>query len=582
MSDREGQEGQAPGEGPGESGLPESGLQDFGLFSEDGPLQHFPGPALIVGRNSVVLAANAKARPLVEMLNRGGSSELRAAIEDGLAGKTAQISPLLIEAGLLSAGGENQALDLAAMPWGQGTAVLILGRDVTLERNLREALIESRQRYKDLVEASHEFVWEVDAKGCFTFVSPRGALGYAASDLIGRSAAELLVEEEPFPGPFSTERPLEDVEIWVSRADEEPVCLLLSAMPVLSAEGQWCGARGVASDITERRQQEAEEAHSRNQERLLTYILGLVRTELEPGRMLGAAAGALVPALPAAGVAVYRLDGAEEKAPHRTVEAGVAIPEEVLTEALEELDGSEVTVDLETDDGLLMLQTTAFDGKVNGAVCLWREQEQEAWSDDDRTLVDELSEQLGIAIEQLCRQEDLEKQSSIDPLTGLLNRRSFERRLEERLLQAPGAWRDGVLFYVDLDNFKQVNDRFGHDRGDAALIAVSHILNRFTRRQDLAARLGGDEFALFLVDIPVEAAVRKARTLVRAASQLKQFSPSGGPALGFSVGLATTDPNRRESLASLMKRADRAMYDVKHGGKSGLAIAPDTPAEDAA
>ncbi|MDJ0970584.1 MAG: diguanylate cyclase [Kiloniellales bacterium] len=579
MSDRErpqDQEKSVTETGQGEPG------GEFSLFNEDGPLWHYPGPALVVGGNAVVLAANAKARTLVEMLTRGGTHELRSAIDDALAGSSTQLSPLVIEAGLLSTEGDSQALDLAVMPWGRGTAALILGRDVTLERNLREALIESRQRYKDLIEASHEFVWETDAKGCFSFVSPRGALGYSAKELIGRRAEELLFEDEPAPGPFSTETPLEDVEVWVARADEEPACLLLNASPLLGPDERWRGARGVASDVTERRQQESEQARNRNQERLLSYILGLVRSELEPGRMLGAAAAALVPALPAAGVAVYRLAEDGEDTPHRAVETGVAIPEELLDEALEELDGEEMTVDLETDDGLLMLHTTAHDGQVNGAICLWRRLADGPWSDEDRGLVEELSVQLGLAIEQMRRQETLEKDSAIDPLTGLLNRRSFERSLEERLMQAPGAWRDGVLFFVDLDNFKQVNDRFGHDRGDAALVAVAGILNRFTRRQDLAARLGGDEFALFLVDIPLEAARRKARTLVRAANQLKPFSPPDGPALGFSVGLAVTDPNRRETLAALMKRADKAMYKVKHGGKSGLAIAPACREEDAA
>ena len=581
MNDREHPNGRA--EAPAASERPDSEPGGaFSLFTEDGPLWHYPGPALVVGGNAVVLAANAKARPLVEMLTRSSKRELRAAIDDALSGRSAQISPLMIEAGLLSTEGDSQALDLAVMPWGQGTAALILGRDVTLERNLREALIESRQRYKDLIEASQEFVWETDAKGCFSFVSPRGALGYGAKELIGRRAEELLVEEEPAPGPFATETPLEDVEVWVSRADDEPACLRINAMPLCGPDGGWRGVRGVASDVTERRRQESERARNRNQERLLSYILGLVRSELEPGRMLGAAAGALVPALPAAGVAIYRLDAEGGDSPHRAVETGAMIPEELLEEALDELDGEEMTVDLETDDGLLMLHTTAHEGRVNGAICLWRGLAEGAWRDEDRGLVDELSAQLGLAIEQLRRQEELEKESAIDPLTGLLNRRSFERSLEERLRQAPGAWRDGVLFYVDLDNFKQVNDRFGHDRGDAALVAVAGILNRFTRRQDLAARLGGDEFALFLVDIPLEAARRKARTLVRAASQLKPFSPPDGPALGFSVGLAVTDPNRRETLDALMKRADKAMYEVKHGGKSGLAIAPACRKEDAA
>src|SRR3546814_15888965 len=99
---------------------------------------------------------------------------------------------------------------------------LLLGRDVTLERSLRAALVESRQRYKDLVEISNDFAWETDGEGRFAFVSPRGALGYPATTLVGRSSHELLpdpsVGGDAASSPFTARCVGEEAELWVGSA----------------------------------------------------------------------------------------------------------------------------------------------------------------------------------------------------------------------------------------------------------------------------------------------------------------------------------------------------------------------------
>ena len=100
-------------------------------------------------------------------------------------GRAGQINPLVLNRG---AGTTDLAFDVAILPWGDGASVLVLARDITLERSLRAALIESRQRYKDLVEAASDFAWETDAQGRFTFVSSGGALGYSAAELVGAAA----------------------------------------------------------------------------------------------------------------------------------------------------------------------------------------------------------------------------------------------------------------------------------------------------------------------------------------------------------------------------------------------------------
>ncbi len=101
-----------------------------------------------------------------------------------------------------------------------GNSLLVLARDLTLGYNVRDALVESRQHYKDLLEASNNFAWEMGADGAFVFVSPRGALGYSAADLVGRRPEEMILDTaSDAPVPFTTESPLEEVEIWMRHAD---------------------------------------------------------------------------------------------------------------------------------------------------------------------------------------------------------------------------------------------------------------------------------------------------------------------------------------------------------------------------
>ncbi len=119
---------------------------DLGLFSGGGSFERFPGAVLLAGQNGIVLAANPAAEPVAALLQGSGSEELRVAIEAALAGRAAQVNPLLL-APAEGAKGVNQALDVAVLPWCDGAAALLLGRDITLERSLRAALIESRQRY---------------------------------------------------------------------------------------------------------------------------------------------------------------------------------------------------------------------------------------------------------------------------------------------------------------------------------------------------------------------------------------------------------------------------------------------------
>jgi len=552
----------------------------LGLFSPGGPFEDFPGAVLVAAHNGIVLSANDVADPIARMLKGGGPEELRDAIGSALSGRAAQVNPLLVPT-TSDAEGAPRAYDIVVLPWGEGTAALLLGRDITLERSLRTALVESRQRFKELVDLSADFAWETNADGQFTFVTSELPLGYDPSELLNRDVAEFINESQSgVSSPFQTREEMRSVEVWAKRSSGETACLSVSASPLFSADSKWIGARGVCWDVTAARGLEAEQADEHLHERLLSYILQIVRGELEPGPMLAAATDALMPALSATGVGIF--GRTESSDIELRAQSGELPPESMVTTALQRFGEGERDIEIVVEEGRLLAHAACYRESNNGLVFLWRRDEVQHWTREDEKLLAEVSEQVGLALEQLTRESEMERLSSTDSLTGLLNRRSFEQTLSRRLGGPEKRARGGALFYIDLDNFKQVNDNHGHKQGDAVLKKVAAILKKHIRKSDIAARLGGDEFALFLDSINPAVAESRGRALLAEAEQLRALSGDEKNLLGMSVGIAVLDPTVPETLGSLLDRADRAMYEVKRAGRGNLHIAVQEKAQGAA
>jgi len=159
-------------------------------------------------------------------------------------------------------------------------------------------------------------------------------------------------------------------------------------------------------------------------------------------------------------------------------------------------------------------------------------------------------------------------------LTGLLNRGAFIDSLKRFLGRFEREGGEGVLMYVDLDNFKQVNDTQGHQAGDEVLMSVRDILIKHTRPTDLAARLGGDEFAVWLNQADLAIAETRAKQFLQSMKPLADLMSNPEHPLGMSIGIAVWTSGSMEDLDGLLARGDIAMYDAKRGGKGSYSIAP--------
>jgi Amt family ammonium transporter len=163
-----------------------------------------------------------------------------------------------------------------------------------------------------------------------------------------------------------------------------------------------------------------------------------------------------------------------------------------------------------------------------------------------------------------------------DALTGLVNRREFERRLKYALGRAHRDGNRSVLLYMDLDRFKQVNDSCGHAAGDQLLRQLSQVLLHCVRSRDTLARLGGDEFALLLEGCDEDQGARLAEQLLRAVADYRFLWQGRHFALGASIGLApiTHDAGGMDALLSAV---DRACYAAKDAGRNCVVRIHDLP-----
>lgn len=169
-----------------------------------------------------------------------------------------------------------------------------------------------------------------------------------------------------------------------------------------------------------------------------------------------------------------------------------------------------------------------------------------------------------------------------DPLTGLSNRRGFEPAFRLALRRGAREQRPLALLAVDVDHFKDYNDRHGHPAGDVGLKGVGSLLRSFCRRpDDLAARLGGDEFVVVLDDCPIDRARILADELRQAAQALSLPLASGGVGdLTLSVGVVAGVPAGEQSYSQMLVAADRALYEAKQAGRNkAVARAPSIGAQ---
>lgn len=190
------------------------------------------------------------------------------------------------------------------------------------------------------------------------------------------------------------------------------------------------------------------------------------------------------------------------------------------------------------------------------------------FGDEDVRRLEELAERVAPAIENARRFREARQLADLDSLTGLHNRRYFYETLGREVDRAQRYQRRLSLVIVDVDGFKEINDRIGHLAGDAVLAEIADRIRQVVRSADIPCRVGGDEFAV----IVPEAEVGQARQLVGRIERAVSSQPiARAGRVHVSAGVADLQPN--DSPTSMFERGDELLYAAKHAGNGGLAAA---------
>lgn len=205
--------------------------------------------------------------------------------------------------------------------------------------------------------------------------------------------------------------------------------------------------------------------------------------------------------------------------------------------------------------------------KVLGVLVLGTVKE---YSEEDRHIFEYLSGQISIALDNAIMHQKIQELSITDPLTRLYNRRYLNTRMVEEWARTIRHNKPLTILLSDADNFKKINDNFGHDKGDEVLKGIAEIVRKNIRKEDIGARFGGEEFVIVLPDTSSKDALVIAER-IRGCSEAKFYEWAGRP-VTLSIGLATFPDLQLKSFEELVQAADQAMYAAKLGGKNRVVV----------
>jgi len=421
-----------------------------------------------------------------------------------------------------------------------------------------DRLRRSKAQYRALVEASTSLIWACDAQFRFTFVSRRAAreiYGYEPEELIGVSLARLFASGADQTGARQTlaklrvgER-LRNVEMVHAAKSGSKLVVSVSAVPMKTSDGGFGGAIGMNADLTV----------LKLRERRLTEALRIERTVLDSaGQALAVVKDGLVARCNDAFLHLLQADPAVlARSPladyFATIEEWTAITG--AADAARAQDRA-ATREAQVRRG----------SRAAGQTTAWCQVTARAIAPGEYVVV------LADIDHIRQREEEALHDANHDELTGLPNRRLLATRATSAF--AATALRNArcALFAIDLDGFKEINDRYGHDIGDRVLREIAARLARAMRPQDTVARRGGDEFAVLVPDAGHHTDTERIAHRLLAAIAQPVEAPGTTLSISASVGIALA-PDHGNDLERLLQLADLAMYEAKLRGKNRYAFA---------
>ena len=556
--------------------------------------------ALMDGRGPVVASIGAVPEGLDDALKKADRDQPEMRFRDQDSGREYLLVHQPIEGYPLT---QVVTADIATVlaPWWQTVAaysllailitslltigLYLLWREMSRSQLVEDQLRESESRFRSLIESTSDFVWEMDENGFCVCASPQveEMIGYTPDEVVGMRPYDPMTPREQdrltdvYHSIIEAREPFHLLENRNVHRDGHEVVLETSGAPIFDAEGKFRGYRGIDRDITERKR--LEEAL-----RSLALLTGQ-ESETEffqlANRNLARALGMRVSVL------VQNVGNGEHKlrAWHDEQVGGAAPPlpttiielldeheRLVIREHLTEKSGSDPMVQAVQAQSLfaIMIQT-ASDNNWGYLIAMDALPVSRVRLSRVEPILDVFAARIALELDRNQAQADLSWEARHDTLTGLLNRRAFDDRLREVLSVAPTKGAVHALIYLDLDQFKVVNDTCGHMAGDELMRQLARALSSRLRRSDQLARLGGDEFGLILADCPMERSMEIAETLLDTVRNFQFRWEKHNFSVGASIGMTHT----REAVSAgsdLLAQADLACYAAKDLGRNRIQV----------
>jgi diguanylate cyclase (GGDEF)-like protein/PAS domain S-box-containing protein len=434
-------------------------------------------------------------------------------------------------------------------------------RDVTERREAEEALRASEAKFRGLFESIAEGVYQSRRDGRLLSVNPAFVrmLGYSSAEELYAlpSAAALYwndADRAEFARRVEKEGELRDAEFLMRRRDGAQLVILENARAIRDAAGQITGYEGTIRDITARKR--AEQA---------------VLAEKERAQVTLESIGDAVISTDAEGRIEYINPVAESLTGWSLAEAR-GQPIGAVLRIVNELTREPIENSLSGTLGRSESGTPA-----EHAVLITRSGNEVAIQESAAPICDRGGRVIGavLVFHDVTRERRLKRalswQASHDALTGLINRREFDSRLHRALLSAQRGTGACALLYIDLDQFKVVNDTCGHQAGDRLLRDVTGVLQMRVRASDIIARLGGDEFGVLLESCTLEQATRIAEGVRQAIRDFRFVWGNSTLSVGASIGIVQIRAET-ENVTSIMSAADIACYAAKDAGRNRIHV----------
>ena len=431
---------------------------------------------------------------------------------------------------------------------------------IAISRRLaEEALRESEAKFRGLFESIAEGVYQSGSDGRLRSVNPAfvAILGYESAEQLYalRDVAPLYWNPDDraeFIRRVEQEGEIRNAEFVLRRRDGQPVVVLENARAVRDGTGCIGGYEGTIADITERKR--AEQAIFAEKERAQVTLQSI---------------GDAVISTDADGRIEYINPVAENLTAWRLEEARCRPIGEVLTLV------DEITREPIDNPLLCVLGRARNNAASEHAVLITRGGHEVAIQETAAPISDRQGKVIGavMVFHDVTRERRLKRalsyQASHDALTGLINRREFDNRLQTAVQSAQRGEAVHALLYIDLDQFKVVNDTCGHQAGDRLLRDITGLLQSRVRTADTIARLGGDEFGILLESCTLEQATRIAEGVRQGIRDFRFTWGSTTLSVGASVGVVQIKADT-ESVANLMSAADIACYSAKDEGRNRI------------